>query len=142
MFSKEDSKKIREEFWISFGKSFPRKWILYNTKIRDFSFKFYFDTKIAMVILAIECVDIEKRMYYYEKLVSLKSILKNEYLPEVIFEEDYYLDNGKEISRIFVLKEEVSIHNKKSWQETMIFLEKNMLLFEDFFREYEDFIKS
>ncbi|XLS30379.1 DUF4268 domain-containing protein [Flavobacteriaceae bacterium M23B6Z8] len=142
MFSKETSKKMREEFWISFGKSFPRKWILYNTKIRDFSFKFYFDTKKAIVALDIENSDLEKRIHYYDKLMSLKSILKEAYLPEVIFADSYYLENGKEISRIYVIKEDVSIHDKGSWQETMIFLEQHMLQFERFFKEYEDYIKS
>ena len=33
MFNREESAKIRQEFWTSFGKSFPRKWLLYNTKI-------------------------------------------------------------------------------------------------------------
>ena len=39
MFSKNESKKLRENFWISFGKSYPTKWILHNTKIKDFSFE-------------------------------------------------------------------------------------------------------
>ncbi|SFW72398.1 protein of unknown function [Sinomicrobium oceani] len=142
MFSREESRKLREEFWTSFGKSFPRKWILYNTKIKDFSFKFYFDTKKAGVVLDIESQDLEKRIHYYEKVTSLKSILKEEYLPEVIFEDVFFLDNGKEISRIYVEKTGVSVHNKKSWQETMEFLNTTMIQFEDFYSEYEDFIKS
>ena len=51
MFSKETSRQLRQEFWIAFGKSFPRKWILYNTKIKELSFKFHFDTKKALVSL-------------------------------------------------------------------------------------------
>ena len=86
MFSKEESRQIREEFWISFGKSFPRKWILYNTKIKSFSFKFYFDTKKAFVSLDVED-DLENRIKYWEKLMALKSILIDDYLPDAIFEE-------------------------------------------------------
>ena len=40
MFSKDEAALLRKEFWTSFGKSFPRKWLLYNTKIKGFSFKF------------------------------------------------------------------------------------------------------
>ena len=54
LYSKAEAKKLREDFWISFGKSFPHKWTLYDTKIKDFSFKFLFDTKKARVLLAIE----------------------------------------------------------------------------------------
>lgn len=141
MFSKEESAKLRKEFWTSFGKSFPRKWILYNTKIKDFSFKFHFDTKKAMVVLDIEDQDLEKRINYYEKLVSLKAVLQ-EYLPDVIYEDIYFLENGKEISRIYLELPGVCIHNKNTWQQTMVFLNETMQQFEAFYYEYEDFIKS
>ncbi|MFJ1473027.1 DUF4268 domain-containing protein [Capnocytophaga cynodegmi] len=142
MYSKAEAKKLREEFWTSFGKSFPRKWVLYDTKIKDFSFKFYFDTKKAIVSLDIEDNILSNRILHYEKLVSLKSILLEEYLPDVIFEDCYVLDNDKEISRIYVQKENVNIHNKNTWRETMEFLYEKMLKFEEFWYEYEDVIKE
>ena len=142
MFSREESRKLREEFWISFGKSFPRKWILYNTKIKDFSFKFYFDTKKAAVSLDIEDSNLENRINHYEKLESLKSILIDEYLPDAIYEDIHYLESGKEISRIYVELTGVSIHNKNTWQQTMEYLNTQMIQFETFWYEYEDFIKG
>ena len=141
MFSKEESKRLRQEFWISFGKSFPRKWILYNTKIKDVSFKFHFDTKQAKVSLDIECVRNQDRVHYFEKLISLKSILLTS-VPELVIESNYQLANGKEISSLYTSLEGVSIHNKNTWQETMYFLKDNMSLFEEFWETYEDYIKS
>ncbi|WP_299549666.1 DUF4268 domain-containing protein [Seonamhaeicola sp.] len=142
MFSKEESRLLRQEFWTSFGKSFPRKWILYNTKLKGFSFKFHFDTKKALVALDLED-DLEHRIKYWEKLTALKSILLNEYLPEAIFEEDYILENYKEVSRIYVpLEQKVSIHNKNSWQTVMEFFNEKMSLFEAFFIEYKEVIES
>jgi len=142
MFSKEESKLLREEFWTSFGKSFPRKWVLYDTKIKGLSFKFHFDTKSALVALDLED-DLENRITYWEKLLSLKSILIQEYLPDAFFEEIFYLENGKEISRIYVpLVQKVSIHNKSTWQSVMEFFNEKMGVFEAFFREYEDIIKE
>ena len=140
MFSKEESTKIRQDFWTSFGKSFPRKWILYHTKIKELSFKFHFDTKKALVTMDIEG-NLQKRIQYYEKMQTLRSILE-EYLPNIIYEDSFLLENGKEISRIYVEKQNVCIHNKNTWVETMEFLYTSMLLFEDFWQEYEDFIKS
>ncbi|MGJ5640874.1 DUF4268 domain-containing protein [Formosa sp. S-31] len=142
MFSREESRQLRELFWTSFGKSFPRKWLLYNTKIKGFSFKFHFDTKSALVALDVE-EDLENRIKYWEKLESLKSILKEDYLPDAIFEEEFMLDNGKEISRIYLpLEQKVSIHNKNTWQEVMEFFNENMAKFESFFEDYEDVIKD
>ncbi|WP_456438420.1 DUF4268 domain-containing protein [Psychroserpens sp.] len=142
MFSKEESRQLRETFWTSFGKSFPRKWILYDTKIKGFSFKFHFDTKSALIALDLED-DLENRINSWVKLQSLKSILLDDYLPHAIFEEEYFLDNGKEISRIYVpLKQKVSIHNKNSWQDVMVFFNTYMTKFESFFIEFEDILKD
>ena len=142
MFSKEESRLLRQEFWTSFGKSFPRKWILYDTKLKGFSFKFHFDTKSALVALDLED-DLEFRIKYWEKLVALKSILIDDFLPEAIFEETYLLENEKEISRIYIpLNEKVSIHNKNTWQQVMAFFTEKMSLFEAFFEEYKDVIED
>ena len=141
MFSKEESRRIRQEFWICFGKSFPRKWILYDTKIKGLSFKFHFDTKKALVAMDLE-EDLEKRIEYWEKLQGLKAMLLADYLPDAIFDDTYYLENGKEISRIFVLLDgNVSIHNKNSWQEVMVFFNDTMSKFEAFFNDVKDIIK-
>ena len=142
MFSKEASKKLRQEFWTSFGKSFPRKWTLYNTRIKGLSLKFHFDTRQAIVALDIEDHDLENRIQLWEKLLSLKAILIQNYLSDVVFEEVYFLDNNKEISRIYACMKGVSIHNKDTWQQTMEFLKEKMALMEAFFEEYKDYLTT
>lgn len=141
MFSKEDSRKLREEFWIAFGKSFPNKWTLYKTKVKGLSFKFHFDLKMAMVSIDVDS-DLEQRVKVWDKLVALKSILVDEYLPEAIYEDFFILDNQKDISRIYIQINDVSIHNKNSWRETMEFLNQSMLKIETFYEEYKDIIDS
>jgi hypothetical protein len=143
MFSKEESSKLRTDFWTSFGKSFPRKWVFYNTKIKGFAFKFMATTKQAQVCLDIDIKNIELRLHYYNKMLSLKKILETEYLSEIIFDDDYILDNGKSIIRIYTLfPEKFSIHNKNSWRKAYEFFVQDMSQFELFWYEYEDFIKS
>ena len=140
MFSKEESKKLRQDFWTSFGKSFPREWILYNTKIKGFYFKFHFDLKSAEVSIEIDHTNLETRIELWEKLNALKSIILSEYLPEAIFKDSHAINKGKEISKIYVRIENVSIHNKNTWQETMLFLKDHMSRIESFFEEYKDII--
>ncbi len=140
MFSREESAKMRQEFWTSFGKSFPRKWILYQTKIKGLSFKFNFDTKKAMVLMEIEG-SLEHRIKYFEKMQSLQDILERDFLSNVVYAESYELDNGKEVSCIFVEKKGVCIHNRETWWEAMLFLNENMSKIEDFWIEYEDFFR-
>ncbi len=142
MFSKEESARIRREFWTSFGKSFPRKWLLYNTKIKDLSLKFYADRKTAAVMIDIEMKDEFLRKAYYKKFLSLKNIFLQE-IPGLIFEKNFILDNAKVISRIYLsIDKKVSIHNKDSWGDIYNFFYTNMDKLEQLFLEYEDFIKS
>lgn len=143
MFSKTEAANIRQEFWTSFGKSFPRKWILYNTKIKGLSFKFYADRKKAMTVLDIEHREEVAGEMLYEQLLSLKSILESDYLPTVIFDKNYVLENGKEISRIYVIHEEkFSIYNKNTWRSCFEFFQETMTQFELFFLEFEDYIRQ
>ncbi|RAJ16343.1 uncharacterized protein DUF4268 [Olleya aquimaris] len=95
-----------------------------------------------MVTLDVED-DLEYRIKYWEKLTALKSILLDDYLPDAIYDEAYLLDNGKEISRIYVtLPQKVSIHNKNTWQDVMVFFNTHMSLFEAFFEEYKEVIEG
>jgi len=142
MFSKAEAQQMKKEFWTSFAEAYPRKWMLYDTKIKDVTFKFYIDNKKAQVMLEIEPKDDEKRKIYFEKIESLKTILHEEFLPEAIFEKDYYLETGKAVSRIWVELTGISLYNMASWAMIFRFFSINMDAFERFFYEYEDYIKD
>lgn len=143
MFSKEESARLRKEFWTSFGKSFPRKWLLYNTKIKGVAFKFQADRKNASVCLDFEHPEDIANELLYDQLLSLKTILETDYLPEVIFDDNFELNNQKIIRRIYVpLNDKFSIHNKNTWRNCYEFYVETMTQFELFFYEYEDFIKQ
>lgn len=143
MYSREESKKIRQEFWTSFGKEYPQKWLLYNTGTREIQLKFTFERKYAQVSLDIIDEDPFIKAYYFEKLESLKTILENDYhLPEIIFDKEYELSEGKTVSRIYVHLDKVSIYNKKDWPRVKEFLYTKMLLLEDFFMDFSDYIKN
>ncbi|MCL7762689.1 DUF4268 domain-containing protein [Polaribacter sp. Z014] len=142
MFSKEEAALLRKDFWTSFGKSFPRKWLLYNTKIKGFSFKFVAERKQAMVCIDIENPDELVNLLYYDQMLSLKTLLETE-LPEVIFNDAYELESGKIIHRIYVPFEgKFSVYNKNSWRDCFEFYMETMPKFELFFYEYEDIIKN
>jgi hypothetical protein len=142
MYTKEESQRLKREFWISFADKYPRKWILYDTKIKDFSFKFFVDNKKAQVLIDIEMRDAEKRKSYFEKLESLKTILEEEYIKDLVFENKYTLESEKTISRIWVEKLEVSVSNRQYWDEIFDFFNKKMDKLERFYLEYEDYIKD
>lgn len=142
MFSKEDASKLRQEFWISYGKSFPRKWLLYNTNIKGFSFKFEASRKNAMVCLDIKHPNPMANELLFDQMLSLKNLLENE-LPKVIYDDSFVLDNGESIIRIYVPhNKKFSIYNKNTWRDCYEFFVETMNKYELFFYEYEDIIKQ
>lgn len=142
MYSKEETQRLKREFWVTFAEKYPRKWLLYDTKIKDFSFKFYVDNKKAQVLIDIEHRNTEKRIAYFEKLEALKNILEEEFITDLVFEKDYVLENGKTISRIWVEKTGVGFSNRNYWDTIFDFYNEKMDALERFYLEYDEFIKD
>lgn len=142
MFSKAEAQQIKKDFWTEFANTYSRKWLLYNTKITGVAFKFYIDNKKARVMLDIEPKEDDRRKIYYEKIVSLKNIFLEEFIPDAIFVKDYTLENGKDINRVYTELTGVSLYNKASWEQIFDFFYENMDAFERFFYEHEDYIKN
>lgn len=142
MYSKEETQRLKQEFWIAFAEKYPRKWLLYDTKIKDFSLKFFVENTKAQVYIAIENKNESKRIAYFEKLESLKNILEDEFIKDLIFERNFTLENGKIISKIWVEKLDVSVSNRKYWDEIFIFFYEKMSTLELFYLEYDDYIRD
>lgn len=142
MFSKTEAQKIKREFWIEFANIYPRKWLLYDTKIKGFSFKFYVDNKKAQVLIDIEPKDEEKRTIYFEKIESLKQIIIDDFITDIVLEKNYHLETGKIISRIWVEKTDISLMNKKTWPQIFDFFYEKMNALEMFFYEYKEYIED
>jgi len=149
MYSREEAKKIRNEFWEKFknyssgkrkraGK--PAKWIMDATGNKAINLKFYFDNSVALVGLDIETSNLDKRIGLFEKLESLKKILDETMGIEMIRELDYTRENGKSISRIYTSINDVGIYNKESWPAVIEFFYLKMSKLEDFYLEYKDYL--
>lgn len=142
MYSREESQRLKREFWVAFAEKYPRKWVLYDTKIKDFSFKFFVDNKKAQVLIDIEHRSDEKRTAYFEKIEALKNILEEEFIKDLVFEKNYTLESGKNISRIWVEKLGVGFSNRNNWDAIFDFFNENMHALEMFYLEYDEFIKD
>ncbi|HEX8268634.1 MAG TPA: DUF4268 domain-containing protein [Flavobacterium sp.] len=142
MYSREETQRLKREFWIAFSEKYPRKWLLYDTKIKDFSFKFYVDNRKAQVLIDIEHRSEDKRIAYFEKIESLRSILEENYIKDLVFERHHHLENGKTISRIWVEKLDVSVSNRSYWDAIFDFFNEKMSAFEIFFYEFQDYISD
>lgn len=140
MYSREEAKAIRQQFWTMFGKRYDRKWILYNTKIKDLVLKFSFEDRRAIVSIDIEHEDTFYKEYYYDKLVSLRAVLNEEMQDDMIYDSQYTLPSGKKISRIYTYLEGVKIQKQSDWIKVYEFYYTYMVRLEHFFEDYKEFI--
>lgn len=141
MFSKKEAQQLKTEFWTVFGKAFPRKWLLYDTKIKDFNFKFFADNRQATVSLNLEMSDPDIRAAYIEKLENLENII-TEQLPDAVLQREIFLDNGKQITRLVCTLPDVSIYRKEDWRTIFEFFVNRMTAMEEFFHDFEDYLKG
>ena len=150
MFSKEEAKKLREDFWDSFNqmsasrrarKKLPGNWMLTQTGIKALNLRFHVDRKVAQVGIDLETRNMDKRFELYEKLESVKKILEKTMGEPMIWELDYVRENGKSVSRIYLEREGVDIYESSSWPAAHEFMYKQMMKLEEFYREYRDFFK-
>ncbi|AZQ44116.1 DUF4268 domain-containing protein [Nonlabens ponticola] len=142
MYSKEEAKQVRQDFWTFFGKRYDRKWLLYNTGIKDLVLKFEFEDNRAIVGIDLMHDDQFYREYYFDKLLSLKALMFEEVSQELIFDPDYRTESGKIISRIYVYLDNVKIQRKTDWPAVYNFYYKYMDRLEQFYLEYRDFVKN
>lgn len=142
MYSREENQKLKREFWIAFAEKYPRKWLLYDTKIKDFSFKFFVDNKKVQVLIDIEHKSEDKRILYFEKLESLKTIMQEEFVKDLIFEKEYHLETHKIVSRVWTELNAVKVSNRSDWDKIFDFFYKKMDGFERFYLEYDEYIKD
>ena len=150
MFSKEEAKKLREEFWDQFKrmsadrrarKKLPGNWMLAQTGIKALNLRFHVDREVAQVGIDLETRNMDKKIELYEKLESLKKLLEEAMESPMIWELEYIRENGKSVSRIYLQMEGVDIYKRDTWAGAHKFMYDNMMKLEAFFGEYRDFLK-
>lgn len=150
MYKKEEIKNLRIEFWDGFQKystpkrrklAKPKKWVMQYTGVKALDLKFHIDNKLASVGIDVVSKSLDSRVAYWNKLLGLKSLLDELFDLEVVWDDMFELESGKEIIRIAVYNKNVNILNKACWPEAYDFFFENMIKFEDWMEEYKDILK-
>jgi hypothetical protein len=150
MYSKEEAKAIREEFWERFRnlsarrrlkKKLPGKWILTSTGIKALNLRFHVDSEKVQVGIDLETRNMDKRIELFEKLESLRKILEDTMGGPMRWELEYIRENGKSVSRIYIQEDGIDIYHMQTWEKAFAFMYDHMMHLEEFFNEYRDFLK-
>lgn len=151
MYSKEEAKAIRQEFWDRFtsisvrkriSAGLPGKWMLNHTGIRALNLRFHVDRHVAQVGIDLETRNMDKRLELYEKLEAVRQRLEEAMGESLTWELEYIRENGKSVSRIYLEIEGVDIYDRQTWTEAHRFMLEKMIKLEQFYREYQDYLRG
>lgn len=151
MYTKEELKQLKVEFWEGFAAycevqpylwGRKKMWRLYDTKVKGVELKFEANRTAAEVILEVNHRREDDRLAMFEKLTWYKECLERDLPDEVIWDICYTRESGEEVARIYVRKEGIDIHRRTHWGDFFPFmasrmyqLEKNFLSIADYVRE-------
>lgn len=151
MYSKEELKQLKVEFWESFAafcevqpylRNRKKIWTLYNTKVKGVELKFDATRQGAYVILEVNHKKEDDRLEMFEKLTWYKEALEKDFPEGLIWDICYVRETGNQVARIYTAKERIDIHRREHWREFFIFMATQMYLLERNFLSIADYIKE
>lgn len=152
MYSKEELKKLRIDFWGKFGKrceTHPelsirkRKWVLHRTKIKGVALRFDVSRHDAKVILELGSRSENLRLKAYEFLERYKVVIEDGFDDGLTWEFFHEReDSGAEVCRIFTSLPDVDFHRQNQWPDIFNFYIENMLKLENNFMSVRDLLQK
>lgn len=150
MYSKEELKQLKKEFWEGFGmycsqipalKRRKSKFMLYNTKMKGVELKFDATRDGAFVILEINHHNTKDRLDKYEQFEQYKSIMEKQFPKGLIWDFAFIRECGSEVCRIYTCKTDIDLHRRIQWMDFYLFMSTEMLKLERAFKVVKEAIE-
>jgi hypothetical protein len=151
MYSQDQAKLLRKEFWIRFAqrceihpelRNRKKKWVLYDTGLSGIDLKFDVTRTEAAVIIEINSRKENRRLEIFETLQKYRILLEDGFEEPLIWDFCYERESGEEVCRIYKILSGVDLHRQNQWPDIFNFLIKNMLILERNFLEIKDGLEA
>jgi len=151
MYSKEELKNLKLEFWESFAafcevqpylRGRKKVWMLYDTKVKGVELKFDANREGAYVILEVNNKREDLRLEKFEKLTWYKEDLEKDFPNGLIWDICFVRESGKEVARIYTVKEGIDLHRREHWGSFFTFMASQMYLLERNFSEIVEYLRE
>lgn len=144
MYTKEEKRTIKTEFWNTFGvlmkkhnKEFGRvKWANYKSHVKDIYFRLDFTEKKASFSIELQHRDDEIREIFYDQFLELKKVLTDSVKYDLVWEPLVFNKFDYPISRISCELPSVRLYNKDHWRDVFQFFESNMVGLHRFWTDF------
>ena len=151
MYSKDELKNLKLEFWESFAafcevqpylRGRKKTWVLYDTKVKGVELKFDATREGAFVILEVNHRSEEARLAMFERLTWYKDTLELEFPEGLIWDICFVRDTGKQVARIYTSKSGIDFHRRQDWGEFFSFMASQMYLLERNFMSIAEYLRE
>ncbi|MDG5799311.1 DUF4268 domain-containing protein [Marinilabiliaceae bacterium ANBcel2] len=150
MFSKEEAKALRLEFWQRLSnrsrrlpgqKGRKKFWILRDTGIKGLDLRFDVDRGKAIVAIEINHRKEDHRLMLYEKLYAVREIIASFFEEKLIWDFAYEKPTGELVCRVYT-ENPGDILKKELWPQMLYFLIDRMIKMEKAYIEVKDYMQS
>lgn len=151
MYSKDELKNLKLEFWESFAafcevqpylRLRKKIWTLYDTKVKGVELKFDANREGAYVILEVNHRREDLRLEMFEKLTWYKETLERDFPDGLIWDICFVRETGKEVARVYTKKEGIDLHRRQDWGAFFSFMANQMYLLERNFMEIAEYLRE
>ena len=151
MYSKDELKNLKLEFWESFAafcevqpylRGRKKIWTLYDTKVKGVELKFDATREGAFVILEVNHRGEEARLEMFERLTWYKDTLEMDFPEGLTWDICFVRDTGKQVARIYTSKSGIDFHRRQDWGEFFSFMASQMYLLERNFMSIVEYLRE
>lgn len=151
MYSKEEASKIRQQFWITFGKYIKPipsaeglviNWVNYKTGVKHIFFKMNAEQRYTIISIDITHPDQETRQLFFEQFKAFKTLLNDALGEDWIWQKEITDDFGVPLARISKKIDEVSIYNQQDWPASISFLKPRIIALDQFWTNVKPIFES
>ncbi|MES2448573.1 MAG: DUF4268 domain-containing protein [Bacteroidota bacterium] len=144
MYSKEEASKLRQQFWITFGKymkpilsaeGLPINWVNYKTGVKNVFFKMNAEQKYATISIAITHADFATRTLFFEQFIAFKNLFNDAITEQWEWEPNAVDEYGVTLSKISKTITHVSAFNQQDWPKIISFLKPRIIALDQFWTD-------
>lgn len=151
MYSKDELKNLKLEFWESFAafcevqpylRGRKKMWTLYDTKVKGVELKFDATREGAFVILEVNHRSEDARLEMFERLTWYKDTLEMDFPEGLTWDICFVRDTGKQVARIYTSRSGIDFHRRQDWGEFFSFMASQMYLLERNFMSIAEYLRE
>lgn len=151
MFSKEENKQIKVDFYTQLGKKMKMniplsgekvKWMNFRTGIKDIYIKVEITKRQAFALIEFKHQEDSIRELFYDQLEEFKVILNSTMPSEGVWFREFFNDYGDPYSKVEWVLEDVSIFKKETWETAHNFLSEHLIALDEFWADVKPVFKD